>query len=102
MLFRSARIKEEAAVKEAMARSLADHHRALSISLTFIYPLTAVDLLFCLAHHYSQLTQKRRTMRAQTALVLLRLPSLTMRRSEERRVGKESVSTCRSRWSPYH
>src|SRR3546814_20564571 len=26
-------------------------------------------------------------------------PSL---RSEERRVGKECVSTCRSRWSPYH
>src|SRR3546814_1337144 len=26
---------------------------------------------------------------------------LTMR-SEERRVGKECVSTCRSRWSPYH
>src|SRR3546814_19734259 len=24
------------------------------------------------------------------------------RRSEERRVGKEGVSTCRSRWSPYH
>src|SRR3546814_19203775 len=23
-------------------------------------------------------------------------------RSEERRVGKESVSTCRSRWAPYH
>src|SRR3546814_5967370 len=23
-------------------------------------------------------------------------------RSEERRVGKECVSTCRSRWSPYH
>src|SRR3546814_15369077 len=28
----------------------------------------------------------------------LRLPL----RSEERRVGKECVSTCRSRWSPYH
>src|SRR3546814_20190594 len=27
--------------------------------------------------------------------------SLTFR-SEERRVGKECVSTCRSRWSPYH
>src|SRR3546814_14455795 len=27
------------------------------------------------------------------------IPSL---RSEERRVGKECVSTCRSRWSPYH
>src|SRR3546814_5439101 len=27
---------------------------------------------------------------------------LIMRRSEERLVGKECVSTCRSRWSPYH
>src|SRR3546814_11399410 len=26
----------------------------------------------------------------------------TYRRSEERRVGKACVSTCRSRWSPYH
>src|SRR3546814_14512120 len=26
----------------------------------------------------------------------------TVFRSEERRVGKECVSTCRSRWSPYH
>src|SRR3546814_12910835 len=26
----------------------------------------------------------------------------TTRRSEERRVGKECVSPCRSRWSPYH
>src|SRR3546814_11341963 len=28
--------------------------------------------------------------------------SVTNIRSEERRVGKECVSTCRSRWSPYH
>src|SRR3546814_1361308 len=27
---------------------------------------------------------------------------LSRYRSEERRVGKEWVSTCRSRWSPYH
>src|SRR3546814_8895103 len=27
---------------------------------------------------------------------------VTVVRSEERRVGKECVSTCRSRWSPYH
>src|SRR3546814_18095810 len=27
---------------------------------------------------------------------------VTGTRSEERRVGKECVSTCRSRWSPYH
>src|SRR3546814_15200919 len=29
------------------------------------------------------------------------IPSYQVR-SEERRVGKECVSTCRSRWSPYH
>src|SRR3546814_7101564 len=29
-------------------------------------------------------------------------PSTARERSEERRVGKECVSTCRSRWSPYH
>src|SRR3546814_15030516 len=28
--------------------------------------------------------------------------TMTAGRSEERRVGKECVSTCRSRWSPYH
>src|SRR3546814_15689898 len=30
------------------------------------------------------------------------IPEAPERRSEERRVGKECVSTCRSRWSPYH
>src|SRR3546814_8152300 len=30
------------------------------------------------------------------------LAAAATRRSEERRVGKECVSTCRSRWSPYH
>src|SRR3546814_18236256 len=32
----------------------------------------------------------------------LRFLSATGERSEERRVGKECVSTCRSRWSQYH
>src|SRR3546814_6052058 len=39
------------------------------------------------------------------ALRLLSDRALLLRadyRSEERRVGKECVSTCRSRWSPYH
>src|SRR3546814_3482652 len=30
------------------------------------------------------------------------MAEVTLDRSEERRVGKECVSTCRSRWSPYH
>src|SRR3546814_13810504 len=34
--------------------------------------------------------------------VFLVKPSIGELRSEERRVGKECVSKCRSRWSPYH
>src|SRR3546814_14569594 len=30
------------------------------------------------------------------------MPELQRFRSEDRRVGKECVSTCRSRWSPYY
>src|SRR3546814_14040834 len=33
---------------------------------------------------------------------VVQLLSVEHNRSEERRVGKECVSTCRSRWSPYH
>src|SRR3546814_13439634 len=38
------------------------------------------------------------------AAIAARAPATLERplRSEERRVGKEGVSTCRSRWSPYH
>src|SRR3546814_6104234 len=32
----------------------------------------------------------------------LRFQRFIRHRSEERRVGKECFSTCRSRWSPYH
>src|SRR3546814_16541874 len=32
----------------------------------------------------------------------LRHPGYKVRRSEERSVGKEYVSTCRIRWVPYH
>src|SRR3546814_8497759 len=33
---------------------------------------------------------------------LARITAIQNGRSEERRVGKECVSTCSSRWSPYH
>src|SRR3546814_3091587 len=38
---------------------------------------------------------------AAVVAALLEVPA-TAGRSEERRVGKECVSTCSSRWSPYH
>src|SRR3546814_15397665 len=40
-------------------------------------------------------------MRLRAAISLF-LNAIAAERSEERRVGKEWVSTCRSRWSPYH
>src|SRR3546814_12756421 len=40
----------------------------------------------------------QRAARQVTIPMGVRLPQ----RSEERRVGKECVSTCRSRWEPYH
>src|SRR3546814_14776987 len=42
------------------------------------------------------LVSRKRCDRLNSPFELLRC------RSEERRVGKECVSTCRSRWSPYH
>src|SRR3546814_4904452 len=36
------------------------------------------------------------------AILLLSLARKSVWRSEERRVGKECVSTCRSRWAQYH
>src|SRR3546814_9631593 len=41
----------------------------------------------------------------QKRQILERIPPeerALIERSEERRVGNECVSTCRSRWSPYH
>src|SRR3546814_15305935 len=38
----------------------------------------------------------------ERVLAAIEPPLLLLSRSEERRVGKECVSTCRSRWSPSH
>ena len=40
--------------------------------------------------------------RETTRAVVKTAVSAAMRRSEERRVGKECTEQCRSRWSPYH
>src|SRR3546814_19472292 len=42
------------------------------------------------------------TLTGNSELALMRAAGEAGYRSEERRVGKECVSTCRSRWSPYH
>src|SRR3546814_9550663 len=52
----------------------------------------------------SMLARKARSVGSMRALSSLAsaLPVSRWIRSEERRVGKECVSTCRSRWTQYH
>src|SRR3546814_20595673 len=47
-----------------------------------------------------QQLQQDRQSAAPPARIEIPTPETPLSRSEERRVGKESVSTCRSRWSP--
>src|SRR3546814_13364730 len=63
---------------------------AASLLVTEVDDATGASVLKALTTHY--LVTQTRTGGTVTALT----------RSEERRVGKECVSTCRSRWSPYH
>src|SRR3546814_20540351 len=49
--------------------------------------------------HAETRTRERRHRLAHEAARLMAEGGI---RTEERRVGKEGVSTCRSRWSPYH
>src|SRR3546814_13257001 len=53
--------------------------------------------LFMANHHDAALTQPGEA--AEDCLIVAE-SAITRKRSEERRVGKECVSTCRSRWSP--
>src|SRR3546814_15309494 len=65
--------------------------------------LATVEVAQVATHRRGDMLAQRRT-RAAAGLGAhgLRTFGVQAWRSEERRVGKECVSTCRSRWSPYH
>src|SRR3546814_2090080 len=69
-----------------MARPRHDHHLALAVHGIIGGSVEFYDNAVQLTHD-----QQRRGAN----------PAQRIGRSEERRVGKECVSTCRSRWSPY-
>src|SRR3546814_11406491 len=54
---------------------------------------------FCVQHLWFASTELGT---ASSAINHSRMGRVIGERSEERRVGKECVSTCRSRWSPLH
>src|SRR3546814_6220335 len=54
-------------------------------------PSSDLDVIFLFSGHYDTESDGRKPLGATAYF-----------RSEERRVGKECVSTCRSRWSPSH
>src|SRR3546814_3951759 len=73
-----------------------------SSAIALISPCSAVRLKLCQkAGREPFVYLHRRIKRSANQESALRSHA-EPQRSEERSVGKECVSTCRSRWSPYH
>src|SRR3546814_12620310 len=73
-----------------------DAGRALCAALTAVMTGTAYATSAEMAEELGAFPGYKKNAKAMLRVVR------NHRRSEERRVGKECVSTCRSRWSPYH
>src|SRR3546814_9521993 len=88
---------------DVCSSDLFDRSRCCSRSLS-----VAVVVVTSRDHEHHTATRVERFRQCEEMLLLhsmvlnLQLGQSTNRRSEERRVGKECVRTCRSRWSPYH
>src|SRR3546814_20310522 len=75
------------------------HDQAEATAVFFEFrPVKTVALVF----QHAACSRSRTSGAAQTQAYAPRAGTNDKERSEERRVGKECVSTCRSRWSPYH
>src|SRR3546814_17316423 len=91
-----------------------DHNRALSqLAAKSGKPVADIEKLIVWGNHSPTMYPDTRfaTVGGQSLDALINdqawnrdtfIPTVGKRRSEERRVGKECVSPCRSRWSPYH
>ena len=62
----------------------------------------SITLAFCWSHVRRGFYDLAKTKAPIAIETLKRIAALYEIRSEERRVGKECHTTCRSRWSPYH
>src|SRR3546814_19726396 len=94
-LFRSALARQPAEVANARQR---DRHQAIQ---ELVHPLAAQGDLAAHRHAFAKLEGRHRHLGLGDNR-LLAGDQRHLARSEERRVGKECVSTCRSRWTRYH
>src|SRR3546814_3645591 len=81
-----------------------DHAKRAS-SDARLTPPEALDMMLSMLSFMrfgSRFTRRQKRLRGLQFGLDLRLFISIIARSEERRVGKECVSTCRSRWSRYH
>jgi NitT/TauT family transport system ATP-binding protein len=78
--------------KSTLLRTLAGLLRPTTGRFTFAKGQPRIGMVF----------QQANLMPWRTAIQNITLPLELEGRSEERRVGKECISRCRSRWSPYH
>ena len=71
----------------------------LAFPLNIIFAAIWLFLLWILYKEYNNLRITRFLGSSKASVLSI---SLFIGRSEERRVGKECLRLCRSRWSPYH
>src|SRR3546814_11527487 len=94
-LFRSFAPKSSAMCASSGALRLSWHQPMRILTVTGTFTASTQDLISAAARFRSRIS-------AEPASPFVTLRTGQPMRSEERRVGKECVSTCRSRWSQYH
>src|SRR3546814_18472890 len=78
------------------------YHGSPSLVTTFMATVVKTAGFAALLRLFSVAFGEAADVWAVTVALLSILTLFAGNRSEERRVGKECVSTCRSRWSPYN
>src|SRR3546814_2437122 len=104
-----ARLGDEKTAMQELAAATADKRMSRGL-LGELYMWRLAEIQLALDKKSATIDTLRKLVALRThdgkphywVLSLLRIHPVWDPRSEERRGGKECVSTCRSRWSPYH
>src|SRR3546814_13262418 len=86
---------------EVFALEVAGTNFPLLLIAIMTFVLISSSGTMAMAVNFGYRRDRRKTAALMLATAAFGATFVGMQRSEERRVGKECVSTCRSRWSPY-